>query len=66
MSRRWFQENAAGGWWVPATGQGYAILAVFVAAVLASAWVPKLYARPYLLICGVAYLAISWWFSRRS
>jgi hypothetical protein len=66
MSRRpWFRKNAAGGWWVPATPQGYGVLGTFIVAVLATFWLPSDYRPPALMGLGLAYLAGSFWLSQQ-
>jgi hypothetical protein len=64
MSKPWFRNNQGGGWYVPAAPQGWAILGVFIAAVLGSAWLPASDAKPFLFACGAGYVGVSWWFSR--
>jgi hypothetical protein len=65
MTRKpWFQKNPGGGWWIPATPQGYAIVVAFIVAVLACAWLPSDYAKLVLIGLGLAYMAASFWFSQ--
>lgn len=60
----WFRKNAAGGWWLPATRQGWGILGMFILTVLGCAWVPSDYRPPVLIAIGVSYMAASLWFSQ--
>ena len=64
MREPWFKRNAAGEWWVPATPQGYAVLAAFIAAVLSTILLPSDYRPPTLIGLGLAYLAGSFWLSQ--
>ena len=64
MREPWFRKNSVGGWWVPATPQGYAVLAGFIVAVLATLWLPSDYRQPTLIGLGLAYLAGSFWLSQ--
>jgi hypothetical protein len=64
MARKpWFRNNSGGGWFVPATREGWGILALFIVAVLGTAWLPTTLANPVRVGCGLAYVAISYWFS---
>jgi hypothetical protein len=60
----WFKENAGGGWWVPATREGYVVLAAFIVFVLATVWLPADYKPPTLIGLGLAYLGASFWLSQ--
>jgi hypothetical protein len=60
----WFGASHAGGWVVPVTPQGFAVLGVFIVAVLATLWLPPDYRQPVLIGLGVAYLAGSFWLSQ--
>jgi hypothetical protein len=65
MARKpWFRKQRLGAGWVPATPQGYAVLIGWLAAVLATAWVPASVRPPILIGLGVAYFAGSFWLSQ--
>jgi hypothetical protein len=64
MGKPWFRPSATGKGWVPATPQGYAVLAAFIAAVLATIWLPTDYRPPTLIGLGLAYLGGSFWLSQ--
>jgi len=59
----WFRKQRLGAGWVPATAQGYAVLIVWIGAVLATLWLRSDVRPPVLIGLGVAYFAASSWLS---
>jgi hypothetical protein len=56
VRKPWFKPNKSGGLPMPAGLHGWAIVVVFVATILGSAWLPKSVATPFRIICGMAFL----------
>lgn len=58
----WFKDGPAGGLLLfPISVAGWLVLICFVLAMLGAAWMPRNLAKPYLLICIVVYLTVSYW-----
>ena len=64
MRKPWFRSSQSGVWWVPASLGGWAVCGAFVIAVLSCNLLPVEYRPPALVGLGMAYMAISLWFSR--
>jgi len=56
MRTFWFRRNRGGGFPVPATSRGWAVVALFVAATLGSAWLPDSIATQFRIACGLAFV----------
>lgn len=60
--REWFRRSPGGGLLLfPYSREGWIVLLVYMAALLAAIWLPHPLTKAYVIACSLAYLGISYW-----